>query len=1170
MSTELTEKDRVLSVEGLRAFPMAFDCRVLGSLPAPDEEGIRRIRQILRTITMRRVMPYFRKKRGTDPILVARIGGEFTIERLEDEECRIQAVSLVCRKDDEWVIHIHERVFDYLAFVLPSDPESRLGGRSLEEGKILAFAELLLRHEIEHMLYPQKPERKVIRSDVTFATDQRNDDPTFYHMLRTALADEMTGLKGEPYLALFDASERGISYEYLITRILSPHVTILGGIPEDLLQGLLPILDTELKQEILGECYRRSIDRVDSVGRRASFLKKLLWLFTLIIEWDEHEASDVFNAFRDRWGLAYLFRELDLQEMSIEDKDPNEIFAFFKENLKKVPKNTGYQVSGIPVSPHISTPEPKPSVSPARSLKERIEEAQNNPSFPRQALEVIEKNKLSAVGHSGPKYTELIETLLAVPWGKMQKIEVAPEAFEQGLNRTHYGLKRPKEIVCDFFSNLIWRYKKFNTGDRSWHQSGSAFLFVGPPGVGKTSLAISIAKNLGIPYHKISLGGMRDESDLVGHGFTWEGSKPGAIVQGLIKMGVMNGMFIMDEADKTAKFAIATLLEILDPEQNHLFHDRYTMSTVDIDLSNCHFILTANTLETVPPAVINRCEVVLLDRYSVEEKIAIAQQHLIQRVRQIYQINEKEIYFDPADKTGLLRYLIKTYTHEPGVRELERIIRTLFLRSLRKDILISRKHARKITRETINRYLEKPRPPWRMNEENRVGEMLALGINVERGVGSIIPIQATRISTRGDSEVHRKGYLSMVHATGNIQKIMDESRKVATTAILHCADALGIELAQVERPIHLHFMGGSTQKDGPSAGGAIALALASALSGLTLRRDVAMTGEIDTRGRIATVGGLDVKLETAYDAGCKTIIIPKGNLREDGIQRLPEALKRELQILTYEEWKGDHGPFDYEHHLLQVVAVDHILQAADIAFIDEEELRATETLCTTYAHSVSKALMRERKGPRSRFRLLYAKDPEELELENLDESLCQGCQCVFLLQPKVRDAVLLKFPALGKCAQFLDFHPSSHDLTSIIQKMQEQTWNQANVPIRLSVVAPFFFLKRDGICPKDFLPTPSFEGLRLFANNYTVQGVKIKACKSILNRVFCPLSHLKSTELGTCPFLGKLDGIYTVDLSFIPEKYRLDVKQAEEILNRCLEQWLVAVESSAQGAEMRN
>jgi ATP-dependent Lon protease len=213
-------------------------------------------------------------------------------------------------------------------------------------------------------------------------------------------------------------------------------------------------------------------------------------------------------------------------------------------------------------------------------------------------MEVIEKNRRSAGGQSGAKYTELIETLLAIPWGRVQKIDTRPEEFEEGLNLTHYGLKKPKEILCDFFENLIWRYNQTDENEKSGScRTGSAFLFVGPPGVGKTSLGISLAKNLNLPYHKISLGGMSDEKDLKGHGFTWEGSKPGAIVQGLIKMGIMNGVFIMDEADKMAKFAIATLLEILDPEQNHLFHDKYAQTMVDIDLSKCHFILTANSLE---------------------------------------------------------------------------------------------------------------------------------------------------------------------------------------------------------------------------------------------------------------------------------------------------------------------------------------------------------------------------------------------------------------------------------------------------------------------------------------------------------------------------------------------------------------------------------------------
>jgi len=1150
-------------------FPMKFDHRVLESLPLPDEESIRQVLRILKTVVMGRVMPYFRNSRGTDPTLIARVSERFTIKRLEDEENRIRITSLSFRKDTQWIIHIHERIFDYFSFVMPSDPESRLGGKTSEEGKILAFAEFLLHHEIEHMLYPKESEREVIRSDVVYAMDRRTNDPTFYSMLRNVLADEMTGLKGETYLALFDAAEQERTYEYLITRILTSLVMILGDMPGELLQAIFLDLDTDLKKRVLGECYRRSRDASYSLVQRTSCLQEVLQLFALIMEQNEKEAEKVFDAFKDRWGLIYLFHELDLPETSLEDKDPEEIFTFLKENLKRLSKEKGLPFLSIPAAPGVSAPKPEPSVSPVKTLKSRIEEARGDPLFPRQALEVIDKNKVSAVGHSGPKYTELIETLLAIPWGKIQKIRVSAEEFEQGLNRTHYGLQRPKEIVCDFFANLIWRYQQISEDeDISRHRTGSAFLFVGPPGVGKTSLAISIADNLGISYHKISLGGMRDEADLRGHGFTYEGSKPGAIVQGLIKMGITNGMIIMDEADKTEKFAISTLLEVLDPEQNHLFHDKYTQTTVDIDLSNCHFILTANTLETVPSAVVNRCEVVVLDRYSVDEKVDIARQHLIRRVRQRYQISEDAIFFDSDQEPDLLRHLIKTYTYEPGVRELERIIRRLFLRILRKEILAKQKQSVRVTREKIKQYLESPVQPRQINDESRVGEVLALGVNVERGVGSTIPIQATRLRLRGQSEIRQEGYLSTVHATGNIQRIMDESRKVATTGILHCADALGIDLGQVESPIHLHFTGASTPKDGPSAGGAIALALASALSDRTIRRDVAMTGEIDTKGRITKVGSLDIKLETAYDAGCKTMLIPKENLSGDeGIDRLPDALKKELQIFTYEKWKGDHEPFDYEQHVLQVVAVDHIVQAADVAFIEEEELAELETRFISHARSVAKEIERARKDIGNCFRLFYTKDPGELDLEGIEESFWKGCKCVFLSHPGVKEAILANFSVLEKHIRFRDFDPSREDLTTVIREIQKSLAGDSTVPLRVSLVAPFFFLKRDGISPKNFSPHLSFEELRLFANNYTRQGVKIKTCKSVLNHVYCDLAQLESTHVDSCFFLEKRNGIYTVDLSFIREKYRLDVKHAEEILNKCLKKWLATIEDSAKGSE---
>ncbi len=600
-----------------------------------------------------------------------------------------------------------------------------------------------------------------------------------------------------------------------------------------------------------------------------------------------------------------------------------------------------------------------------------------DPLFPREVLEVIEKNKLNAVGHSGSKYSELIETLLAIPWAKLQPIEVSPEQFQEGLNTSHYGLEKPKEILCDFFSNLIWRYRKLGPRSEKWAQwkkTGSSFLLVGPPGVGKTSLAISVAQNLSIPYHKTSLGGMKDEADLRGHGFTYEGSKPGAIVQGLIRMGVMNGMFIMDEADKTEKFAIATLLEILDPEQNHLFHDKFTQTTVDIDLSNSHFILTANTLETVPPPVANRCEIIFLDRYSVEEKIAIAKQYLIRRVREKHQISEKEIYFDPDQEKELLRLLVRNYTHEAGVRELERAIRTLFLRIQRKEILGKGVSSFCITRESIKEFLDEPQPPRKINPEDRVGEMLALGVNPEMGIGSVIPIQAT--SLPGISRQAAGRTLSVIHATGNIERVMDESRKVATTALFQCASQLGLDMKDLDEPVHLHFMGASSRKDEPSAGGAIALALASLLSGKPLRRDVAMTGEIDTRGRITAVGGIDLKLETAFEAGCKTMIIPSENLRgEEGLERLPRSLREELQILSFQQWQGPHEPFDYNHHLLQVVTVEDLVQAATVAFVEQEELSCLENLFQEHAQKVAPLVRASVEGGL----LLLLKDVEEMD-----------------------------------------------------------------------------------------------------------------------------------------------------------------------------------------------
>ena len=1141
-------------------FPMKFDHKTLETLPVPDAARIADVLKLLKALLMGRVLPYFKARRGTDPALTARLAEQVRIRRMEDNENRIPFVSLLSRKEETWLIDIHERVFDFVAFVIPSDPDAKLGSRSGEEGKVLSFIEFVLRHQVEHVLYPKESEREVIRSDLGFAMDRRSEDPTFYKMLHQVLSDEMNGLDGELYQSVFDLKEQGRPFEYLITRMLTSAVDGFADIPATILHEVFPFLDTDLKSRLIIEYYRKSRETAHPLMQRAFWLREVLRLFAVSIEHDEGQAEKIFDMFKDRWGLLYLFHELDLPETILEEKEPNELFPYFREGLGKYSLGEDpFVLTPRPIEKDVCE-EPLMPVS-TKSLKDRIEDARLNPLFSRQALDVIDKNKSSAVGHSGPKYTELLETLLAIPWGNIQKITVAPQAFEAGLNRTHYGLERPKEIICDFFANLIWRYRHFKETDGIMRRNGSVFLFVGPPGVGKTSLAISIAENLGIPYHKISLGGMREESGLRGYGFTYEGSKPGAIVQGLIKMGIMNGMFVLDEADKTEPAAVSTLLEILDPEQNHLFHDKFTMTTVDVDLSNCHFILTANTLETVPPPVINRCEVVLLDRYSVEEKVAIGRQFLIERVRKRHQITRQTIAMDPNRETDLLRYLIKTYTHEPGVRELERIIRTLFLRIFRKEILGKDLSSVLITREKIKAYLETPTPPRQISEEDRVGEMLALGVNVEQGIGSIIPIQATLFRFENGGSHPQDAYLSMIHATGNIEKIMDESRKVATTAIFHCADALEIDLKQAGTPIHLHFMGGSTKKDGPSAGGAIALALASALSGSLVRRDVAMTGEIDTQGRITAVGGIDVKIETACDAGCRTMIIPKESLNDEkGIKRLPQALKEELQILTYDAWKGAHEPFDYRRHVLQVVAVDHVVQAADVAFIDQKEISSLSGALIPHAGSVVKSLSEMHKPLPQHLCVLYVKDPGELEMGGMENVDVKTDSCVFLFPEEMEEAFCARHPNLKGFGLSSGRDRSPGQMLATLQEMVAESSAKLGSQIFVSVIAPFFFLQSKGITSKTRFLDETCAGIKVFANNYCLQGVKIKGCKAALNRVFQHLQYRDDADLENCSFLAMHKGIYVVDLSFIPEKYRLDAKRSEEILNNCLQEWLSIVE----------
>jgi ATP-dependent Lon protease len=1135
---------------------MDFEPRVLNTLPLPAESDSRRMLAVLEALLRQRICPYFRQRLRVDATTVTRAAEQTSIQRLDDPEARVRTVSLLSRQGDRWTVHLHERVFDYLVFAMPSDPETRLAEAGVEQRRALAFAEFLLRHELEHVIYPGRAEEQVVASDIAFAMHRKKADPTYHRTLLEALGDEMTGLKSGPYLALIRARERKRDWGDRLTSMLNDHAERLAAIDREVLARFLSAIHADTKTRIIESSFRRSTSTEYSLFERAESLDRALWLFHELLGADETEGARVFHTFQDRWGAALLLSAMGIPAKVVQKTPPEALFTLFSERLReRFAVSVRRPEPSIPPSARALPEEAEPA---RKSLKERVEEAKRDPRFPAQVLEVIDKNQVNAVGHSGAKYSELIETLLAVPWGRSRPITVAPREFEAGLDRSHYGLYRPKEILCDFFGNLIWRCQQPDRRVDDGQRFGSAFLFVGPPGVGKTSLAISIAENLGLPYHKLSLGGMRDETDLRGHGFTYEGSKPGAIVQGLIKMEAMNGLFILDEADKTEAFAIATLLEILDPEQNHLFHDKYTQTTVDIDLSDCHFILTANTLETVPPPVQNRCEIVVLDRYSVEEKVAIAREHLIPRIRRRHQLDRETICFEPGHEAEHVRHLVRTYTFEAGVRELERVIRTLLLRIQRKEVFHRGRARVSINRTLIKQHLEEPSRPRQIAPKDRAGESLGLGVNVALGVGSLIPIQATGIRS-GSATQEDGSALSMVHATGNLEKVMDESRKVATTAVLHCADELGLRAEQLAAPVHLHFMGGSTPKDGPSAGGAIALALASLAAGLPLRRDVAMTGEIDTQGRLSGIGGLAVKLESAVDAGCKTVIIPKDNLAgAGGVERFAEPLKRELQILSYPEWRGEHEPFDYGRHVLQVVAVEHLVEAFDVAVVREEEIARVERTFVDRAQEVAAELPAAPLPHREDVLVVVAKRPDELEEDLFDAPPCdRHLGCCLVMPPESQRSTAERFPRLEACARMVTFDPHSETLGDDLSGIVGTSAGAESAP-HAAVVAPYFLLRQAEL--RDRLGQRA--DVQLFASNYALQGVKLKHCKRVLHRTYAVLANLGRPAIERCWFVAQQDGIHLVDLSPIPEKYRLDVARAETIVNRCLSAWLRALADS--------
>ncbi len=507
----------------------------------------------------------------------------------------------------------------------------------------------------------------------------------------------------------------------------------------------------------------------------------------------------------------------------------------------------------------------------AEELKRKIEEA----GMPIEARDKAnaELNKLkmmSPMSSEASVVRTYLDWLINVPWKKRTRIQGDLKKAEEILENDHYGLKDVKERVLEYLA-VQHRVKKLK---------GPILCFVGPPGVGKTSLGESIARATGRKFVRMALGGVRDEAEIRGHRRTYIGSLPGKVLQKMAKAGVKNPLVLLDEVDKMGMDhrgdPASALLEVLDPEQNHNFNDHYL--EVDYDLSDVMFICTSNSMN-IPGPLLDRMEVIRLPGYTEDEKLNIASRYLIPKQRTNNGLTANELQFDDAS----IKALIQHYTKEAGVRGLEREIARVCRKVVKEKGLSKDGATQQITPADLEKYAGVYKYDYGKAEDNdAIGQVN--GLAWTQVGGELLTIEAVAIPGKGKTIM-----------TGSLGDIMQESIQAALTVVRSRAASLGIdENFQEHKDLHVHVPEGATPKDGPSAGVGMCTALVSVLTGIPVRKDVAMTGEITLRGQVLPIGGLKEKLLAAHRGNIKTVIIPMENERD--LKEIPDNIKADLQI----------------------------------------------------------------------------------------------------------------------------------------------------------------------------------------------------------------------------------------------------------------------------------
>ncbi|MES2126046.1 MAG: endopeptidase La [Pseudomonadota bacterium] len=614
-------------------------------------------------------------------------------------------------------------------------------------------------------------------------------------------------------------------------------------------------LNKKIPPEILA-----SLAGIDDAGRLADTVAAHL---PLKLE-QKQVILEIFNvAKRLEHLLGQLEGELDILQVEKRIRgrvkrqmEKSQREYYLNEQVKAIQKELGEGEDGADID------ELEKKVAAAKMPKEALD----------KALAEIKKLKLmSPMSAEATVVRNYIDTLVNLPWKKKSKVNNDLTNAEKVLEGDHYGLDKVKERILEYLA-VQQRVDKLKA---------PILCFVGPPGVGKTSLGQSIARATNRKFVRMALGGVRDEAEIRGHRRTYIGSMPGKVLQSLAKVGVRNPLFLLDEIDKMgADFRgdpSSALLEVLDPEQNHTFSDHYI--EVDFDLSDVMFVATSNSFN-IPPALLDRMEVIRLSGYTEDEKTSIAQRYLLPKQIKANGLKEEEISVSESAIRDIIRY----YTREAGVRSLEReiskicrkVVKMLLLKKSDKKVAVSHKN--------IDKFLGVRRFDFGVAEkENQIGQVVGLAWT-EVG-GDLLTIEAVQMPGKGG-----------VIRTGTLGDVMKESIEAARTVVRSRANRLGIRNDVFEKSdIHIHVPEGATPKDGPSAGIAMTTALVSVFTGIPVRADVAMTGEITLRGEVLPIGGLKEKLLAAHRGGIKTVLIPEQNVKD--LAEIPDNVKNKLEIV---------------------------------------------------------------------------------------------------------------------------------------------------------------------------------------------------------------------------------------------------------------------------------